>query len=397
MNQIKPLFSFFVALILIISCNQDNSKDKEGTISSIDSINPTSTKAILTLRDSLHDDLARYLAGLPQNHKTKYRELESEKNWINYSTRMNNNWEKLKVQRLNPILKWDTSYFSKQVVDSLPLIYPFSGPDLLHAVSLFPRSKTYVLLALEQLHDLPKLEKLNRDSRTLFFNSLENSLKDVMSKSYFITTHMGSDLHSEKVKGVLPLLYFFTVRSGLEILDVDQMVLDTSGKAVTSDWQKTGKKIRVIKISALDPKTKTEKTIYYVSCNLSNTGMNFTPELSKFLKSFGTCNTFIKAASYMPHYSTFKSIRDQLIQQSALIFQDDTGFPYKYFKNKKKYEVQLFGEYAKPVKDFGDYVFQKDLDSVYHSKDSIKIKPLGFHLGYHWGDKKQAILLIKKK
>ena len=98
----------------------------------------------------------------------------------------------------------------------------------------------------------------------------------------------------------------------------------------------------------------------------------------------------------MPHYSTFKTLRERLITQSETILQDDTGFPYKYFKNKKRYDITLFGRYAKPVKDFGDYVFQRDLDSVYRT-DSAGVLQLDFHLGYHWGDKKQAILLIRKK
>ncbi|HLP12398.1 MAG TPA: hypothetical protein VK177_10740 [Flavobacteriales bacterium] len=380
----------------LYACQNKNSKENTGTESSIDSIDPNRGKALFTLKDSLQDDLARYLAGMPQTHKNGFQELEKEAFWINYKNRMNAAWKKVIEQRLGPISEWDSTFFSKKVNDSLPLIYPFSGPDVLHAYYLFPRVQTYVLMALEQLNDLPQLEKLNKDSRKLYFNSLENSLRDVLSKSYFVTTHMGSDLHGERVRGVLPLLYFFVVRSGLEIRQVEQLVIDSTGLPAKSNWVNTGKKVKAVKMIVRDPKTETEKTIFYISCNLSNTGLNFNRGVMKFVDAMGTCNTFIKAASYMPHYSTFKTLRDTLINQSDLIFEDDTGFPYKYFKNKKKYEVDLFGDYAKPVKDFGDYAWQKDLDSVYR-KDSLKIQKLGFHLGYHWGDLKQAILLIRKK
>ncbi len=396
MKAIFNITCIVLTLLIFNSCAQENNKENTGVQSSIDSINLNSSKTIFTLKDTLQDDLACYLAGLKHLHNSRYTDLENEKFWISYSSRMDKAWFKLYDTRINAIINWDSSYFNNQVNDSLPLIYPFSGPDLLHAYYLFPRVKTYVLLALEQLSDLPSLEKLNRDSRALFFGSLENSLRDILSKSYFITTHMGNDLHTEKVKGVLPILYFFIARSSLEIRQVEQLVIDTSGILIKSNWINTGKKVKAIRITVRDPKTETEKTIYYVSCNLSNTGLNFNPELAKFIKAQGSCNTFLKAASYMPSYSTFKSIRDILIAQSELIFEDDTGFPYKYFKNKEKYEVTLFGRYAQPVKDFGEYVFQKDLDSIYR-KDSTKIAPLPFHLGYHWGDKKQAILLVKKK
>jgi hypothetical protein len=389
------LFLLFISAGMF-SCQTKNPKENTGTESSIDSIDANADKVLFTLKDSLQDDLARYLAGMPQTHKNKFKELEDEQFWKNYKIKMDMAWRKVTSERLGPIAFWDSTYFSKKVNDTLPLMYPFSGPDVLHAYYLFPRVKTYVLMALEQLNDLPSLEKLNKDSRKLYFTSLENSLRDVLSKSYFVTTHMGSDLNTERVRGVLPLLYFFVVRSGLEIRQVQQLMIDSSGKAVKSDWIHTGKKVKAVKLIVRDPKTETEKTIYYISCNLSNTGLNFTPGVMKFVDAFGPCNTFIKAASYMPHYSTFKTLRDTLIRQSDLIFEDDTGFPYKYFKNKKKYEVDLFGDYAKPVKDFGDYAWQKDLDSVYH-KDSLSIQKLGFHLGYHWGDLKQGILLIKKK
>lgn len=393
---LRFIFPFLMMLFCFVSCQNEKVKENTGTGSSIDSISPYSRKVLFTSKDSTQDDLARYLAGLPQLHKSKYKELEKESFWRTYAQKMEKSWYTLQDERLEQIIDWDTTFLDKYNTDSLPLIYPFSGPDFLHAYYLFPRSKTYVLMALEPLNDLPILENLNRDSRKVYFNSIENSLRDIFSKSYFITTHMGSDLQHEKVKGVLPLLYYFVARCGLEIRQAEQMVLDTAGVPVKSNWISTGKKTRTIRLIVRDPKSETEKTIYYVSCNLSNTGLNFNPEVMKFVRKMGPCNTFIKAASYMPHYSTFKTLRDQLISQSHFILQDDTGFPYKYFKNRKQYEVKLFGRYAQPVKDFGDYVFQKDLDSAY-TKEGEKVPQLDFHLGYHWGDKKQAIMVIRKK
>lgn len=394
--MILRYFVFILMSLVLFSCQNEAVKENTGVGSSIDSINPNYSKVIFTQKDTLQDDLARYLSGLPPLHTSAYSELSKEAFWKTYAQKMDKNWFLLQDERIDAIEKWDTTFLRQHVIDSLPLVYPFSGPDFLHAYYLFPRTNTYVLMALEPLSSLPILEKLNRDSRKVYFNSIENSLRDIFSKSYFITTHMGSDLQHEKVKGVLPLLYFFISRSGLEIRQTEQLALDTSGVMVKSTWTGSSKKVRCVKIIVRDPKTETEKTIYYISCNLSNTGLNFNPEVMKFVKKLGPCNTFIKAASYMPHYSTFKTLRDRLIDQSQLVLQDDTGFPYKYFKNKKKYDVILFGKYAQPVKDFGNYVFQKDLDSVYR-KDSSKVLQLDFHLGYHWGDKKQAILLIRKK
>ena len=307
---------------------------------------------------------------------------------------MDSDWNKLKKERLDPIHQWDTSFFGKKINDTLPLLYPFSGPDFVHAYHLYPRTTTYILLALEPISEMPAIEKLNTDNQKLYFKSLENSLQDVFKKSYFITTHMQKDLSHEKVKGVLPLFYFFIVRSGLEILQVNQVSIDTSGRVIKVP-KYMPKMIKGIHFIVKNPETNFEKDIYYFSVNLSNTGMERNPEFGKFLDKLQSVNVFLKSASYMPHYSTFKTIRDKILSHAESILQDDTGVPYKYFKNKLDWKITLFGTYARPVKDFGEWVFQKDLDSAY--VDSTSIKQLPFHLGYHWGDKKQSYLFLQRE
>ena len=94
------------------------------------------------------------------------------------------------------------------------------------------------------------------------------------------------------------------------------------------------------------------------------------------------------------HVQYFTDIRKMIFAQSQSIFQDDTGIPYRDFKENKDWSVTLYGEYAKPVKDFGDEKFQRDLDSAYKAG---KKEPLPFSLGYHWGTDKQNYMLIKKR
>ena len=77
-------------------------------------------------------------------------------------------------------------------------------------------------------------------------------------------------------------------------------------------------------------------------------------------------------------------IREIVLDKSISLFQDDTGIPFKYMKNRDL-NVQCFGKYVKPIKDFehnNDILFQKDLEILY-KKGSTK---LPFSLGYHWRD-----------
>ena len=55
----------------------------------------------------------------------------------------------------------------------------------------------------------------------------------------------------------------------------------------------------------------------------------------------------------------------------------------------------MFGLYEKPVDDFSQGVFQKELDSAYKSEKYYKGQ-IDFSLGYHWGSKKQNQMVLKK-
>ncbi|MFI5204418.1 MAG: hypothetical protein ACHQF2_07965 [Flavobacteriales bacterium] len=392
MKKITLLISFSFLLLVCCAPSKDKS-ETNGENQEIDSLVSETGKIKFTDRDSVQDDLARFISGLPQNHSTsRYQKFEKEKYWQAYKGRIDKSWLELYENRLLPIRTWDTSIFHYYKVDTLPLFYPLSGPDFLHAYVLYPKTETFILLALEPIHDLPAIENLNIDNQRIYLQSIESSLQDIFNKSYFITTHMQDDLQHAKVKGVLPLFYFFMSRSALEIRRTEQITLDTAGNIQNTHEYQRGL-VQGIRIIFKDGDK--EKTLIYFRSNISDIGIKRTPELMMFLEKLGPINTFIKSASYMPHYSTFSVLRNFMLNKSQSIFQDDTGIPYKYFKSNKKFQTVLFGKYAQPVKDFGDYVFQKDLDSAF--RDTISIRQLPFHLGYHWGDKKQAYILTRRK
>jgi hypothetical protein len=94
------------------------------------------------------------------------------------------------------------------------------------------------------------------------------------------------------------------------------------------------------------------------------------------------------------HVKYFAYIKKIIFANSSSIFQDDTGIPYKDFKNDTTWKVQLYGEYVKPVRDFDEGKYQADLDSAYKE---TKKEPLPFSLGYHWGSDKQNYMLLKRK
>ncbi len=388
-----------IILLVLVSCSVrqetkiETLEDSVAVIDSVAMIDTLPVEVPIVYQDSLLDNVGRFIAGLPQRDSNSFAAFESDHYWKEYKASMDTNWNKMYRNRLEKIQTWESSTFSTSLNDSLPVFYPFSGPDFLHAYYLYPHVKEYILAALEPIIEIPPLDTLSLNERDKFLDSLGHSLRDIFNKSYFITTHMKKDL--KQIKGVLPALYFFMERSGHELLDHQFITLDSTGqetkvKISQLHWQKTPG----VKITFRNIQTQEIKTLYYFSISISDQGLKERPAFVKFINDRAPFNTFVKSASYLMHNPPFKMVKELILTNTESLFQDDTGIPYRDFKKRLDVDWQLYGEYAKPVKDFGDEKFQPDLDSLYKSsKDKQEIP---FSLGYNWGSKKQNYMLIKK-
>ncbi len=400
----KPtcLIAIYAFALFVLSCTTPKESATEET--AIDSVAYSDTLQIqhdtLTVatptkqieKDTVLDNGARFIAGLEQLNQSSFNPLQNDSYWKDYKTSMDANWKKMYDNRLSKIQTWENTTFSKSIADSLTLFYPFSGPDFLHAFYLFPRAKTYVLAALEPIREVVPLDTISETQRDSFLDSLGSSLRDIFNKSYFITTHMEKDL--KQVKGVLPPLYFFIERSGFELLSQKFITVDAAGnetevKGNQIHWQKTPG----VKLVIRHRESQEVKTVYYFSVSISNGGLKERASFVAFIKSHAPFNTFVKSASYLMHKEVFTEIKKIIITNSNHLFQDDTGIPYKYFKNKLEWSGQFYGEYVKPVSDFSSELYQPDLDSAYQAGGK---KLLPFSLGYHWSTKKQNYMLFSK-
>ncbi|MBI3220905.1 MAG: hypothetical protein HYZ44_15425 [Bacteroidetes bacterium] len=399
----KKILFVVVGVSLIWSCNSPkgtaDESGKDSVLEKVDTLAKTpnvkdsvATPTAVIEKDTVLDNAARFIAGLPQLSESSFKKLEADKYWKEYQASMDANWKKMYDSRLSKMKAWEESTFSKSIHDSLTLFYPFSGPDFLHAFYLFPRAKTYVMAALEPIREVVPLDTISEKNRDAFLDSLGVSLRDIFNKSYFITTHMEKDL--KQVKGVLPPLYFFIERSGHELLSQKFITLDDVGNEVEIKgnqihWKKTP----AVKLVFRDRATQEVKTLYYFSVSISNGGLKDRPNFISFVNNHAPFNTFVKSASYLMHKDVFTEIKKLIIANSNHVFQDDTGIPYKNFKNKLEWSGTFYGDYIKPVKDFSSELYQADLDSAYKAGGK---KDLPFSLGYHWSTKKQNYMLFSK-
>ena len=391
----KHLIIIFT-LFIFSNCNNENTSnsnlDNNVSTSKEQVANSTLTENKINLSiDSSYNNLAYLIGGYP----TKCYQPESNRTFIeNYNNNINYKMTNIEIQRLSKIKKWNEANLkSNSANDSNYVFYPFSGGDFIHMAWLYPNASDYFMIAREAVGDIPNLFAKDTSFTNQYLRDIEFVLRDIYNKSYFITKNMDADTkHTTKVNGMLPLILWGAVRTGHDINQVRFGKIDEKGDFIpVSNHGKS----TVVQIKLWNKKLRKQQNVTYFCCDLANDELsknsgNLT-YINQSVKS--GCNTFIKSASYLMHYTKFTTIKDLTLQKTDYLVQDDTGIPYNQFK-KDQWTINLYGIYEKPVRDFIDNLYQQDLDSAY--KTSSFKGSLDFSLGYHWGSKKQNQIIAKK-
>jgi hypothetical protein len=264
------------------------------------------------------------------------------------------------------------------------MFYMFSGPDFVYADAFYSKATTYVLSALEPVGSVPDLERLPRGGIGAALHNVERSLGSVLSFSFFITKQMKTDLHAGQLGGTLPILYVFLARSGKTIRDVSPIALDDKGAAYFGNENPGPNATRGVRIIFAGD-DGAEKTLYYFSTDLSNSGVRVSGFL-KFCAALAPGNSLIKSASYLLHSPNFTSVRNFLLANSATVIQDDSGIPLAYY-SPKRWRLFPFGRYAGPIDEFpGRY--QEEYAALFR-----RSQPMDFGIGYRWRSHESNLLL----
>ena len=320
-------------------------------------------------------DAARYLAGMPVSARSPLTRLTSNPRWIGYSNAMNAAFSKLDQVQLSDIRIWRAEFLAPATKCSRTCLYFFSGPDFLYADTFYPDCNTYVLVSLEPVESIPELQSVPPAVLQNTLQNIEVSLNTILNFGYFETQDLREYSQRSQLKGVLPIIFVFLVRSGKEILNVDYHSL---GKGGTPG----------VKITFLDSATGAHKVLYYFSADLSDDGLKRNSAVLSFCNSLGPTNSFFKADSYLLHQNGFNIARNYLLGVSASILQDDSGIPLRYCI-PEKWNLRFFGTYTGPINLFKNF-YQPDLRQYYATSSP---KPLPFGFGYQY-DRQDARLLL---
>ena len=130
--------------------------------------------------------------------------------------------------------------------------------------------------------------------------------------------------------------------------------------------------------------------IDYLKIDLSNAGLQATPENLTLINTLTTNPVLFKAASHLPQNVGFNVIANQVLAQSPLIVQDETGLSYSTLI--RAHQVALFGKFVVAHHAFTSY--HTDLAKAFAQRGDIK--PLNFRFGY-FKDGNYALMVAARK
>lgn len=339
------------------------------------------------------NDIAGILSGTNEEFN-KLNYLYDSLPWKENKSLIDSNWRKLEDNRLKLMVNWSKKELDAANENGHAVFYPFSGPDFLTSNAFFPKAKEVIMLGLEPVGALPDISTFSSEEAMDYCKDFKRSLTEIFEKSYFVTAYMLKDFQKQKVNGLLPVMCFFVKKTGHQIADVKYLVKYNNDSIVQVAYD-TKEKPFGVKIIYL--KDDTMKTIYYFKYDVSNKQFNDTNVFYKFINDHTKNSvTYIKSASYLLHANFMSNIRNLILTNSNYVMQDDTGIPYNYFADASKWNVKLYGEYVRPIKNFPYLKMQKGIMEAY-AKDSSSVPKLPFHLGYHWQEKKDALIYASKK
>lgn len=324
---------------------------------------------------------ARFLAGLPTPTFPGMEGFVRDPGWVEHALSMDRAWAALERDRLGAMRAW-----SERELQALrgqgTVLYPFGGPDNLHAQVLHPWADRIVMLGLEPVGDLPELGRLSMRGDLA---QLRRTLRTAFQSSFFITRDMERDLKHAELRGVLPVVLAFQARLGHELLGLDMLNLDPTGRPQPAAAKPMAVRIRYQVAGQPQP-----RELWYLRADLSNYGLHRDARILAFIQGLGRPHSFLKSASYLLHRPSFTTFREALLKASTSVLQDDSGVPLRVY-DARKWKVQLFGTYQAPIPLFKEFT-QADLAERYRGRE---VRPLTFGMGYkHRGRSSNLALAV---
>jgi hypothetical protein len=377
------LFSLLLSTLFMTSCSGDESH----TVHKSTGL-PAGSLPVTSVYDTLSNDIASIISG-----KASERYINpyiSADEWLAYSRQVEKEWSEVTRNKINPIQRWREKNLPGPLADSSALFYPFAGADFLYASTFFPNSSNYILIGLEPVGQLLRCDTMKKKPMVGYLQKIRAALYFPVQLGFFRTESMEKDLNSGNLDGTLPLLAFYIKRTKHVIRNISYFNLDTSGATINCP---SGKKAVGVRVDICDTTLTNDRTVWYLSYDLSDQNLKKHKELLAFVKGFGRQNVFLKAASYLMFSPGFSAVRNHVLGNAGVVLQDDSGIPYRFFR-PAIWDVTLYGTYTKTINMF-EHKFQPDLEEAYKAQE--KPHPVPFRIGYNVKFNETNLIFAKRK
>ncbi len=317
------------------------------------------------------------------------------KGYLDFKIRLQSDWQLYTKVALQPFREWLSIHFSETYSDTI--LYPFSGPDIPNAFTIYPNATKYILIGLEAGGFLPSLAGDSDEKKTRGLRELNSSLDSISRLNFFLTNKMKINITAAVYQGTAPVILAYMGIMGYEVIDLRSITFGSKGEIIYLSEEDIAKDIQFkkgfvsLEIKFKDKQKNIPKTLYYISGNVSNSGIEKDPSILEFLKTQGRFSATFKAASFLLHYDQFTKIRDFILETTDLIVMDDTGPRIKDLK--KDFDLKVYGVYTRPIALWPN-MFQQELKELHLEQKPI---PIPFKYGYGTLNKTYHLILAKRK
>jgi len=339
------------------------------------------------------NDAGRFLAGMPGTEGSPFRALEDQPAWKIHRRELDRAWQGIEEQTISAMREFQQKELGDPPLEKSVVFYPFSGPDALALSVFFPKNPTYVMVALEPPGTLPSPKQFAGPMLAHKLAGVRDTVYSELHRSFFITRQMDHQFRGQVSDGLLPPILHLLVRTGHTILGHRFVRLDETGQVAARAAgapSETGN--RGVEIEFRTDVDQSIHKLFYFSTNLADQRLRQNQPLLALLSKLNRLTAFFKATSYMMHKPEFSLIRDQVLAHGGAVLQDDSGIPYRYFR-EQAWKVQLYGGYVRPYGSF-KWMQQPDLKKAYTTS---AVKPLDFRIGYGFGKIESNLILARKE
>jgi len=378
------LFIFFLAAILSISL-----------------IHPHSSTVNQAAAASNASETALFLAGNPLPKTSELYSYTKSKSYKSYKKQLNNGWKKFQKPNIIKIKKWWTLHSPKKAENDI--LYPFSGPDIMNALTFFPDADTYTMFGLENPGIIPSPHSMEPHQINAGLNGVRDSLNTILRVNFFRTKGMAKKLGDKSFNGITGLMMIFLVKNDYTVINARKIVID--GKSNISPWRQSdnsitwqnppkSKRIPGIEITFRKGKGKVQRVRYFMLNVIDYALKTQSPNFIPYLKKDAPYTTVLKSASYLMHNGDIKftKIRAAVLSMSNYIIQDDSGIPLKYLPSSK-WKLGFHGVYDNPIPLFANRT-QKDFKMEMKEKSTGTL-PLSY--GYDYKKDQSNLMTAERK